>query len=678
MVTGHRASDLVDPLQEYSGLALFPHTFEVLPEASYPYDFDRELQAIHNHLNSAALRSPLKLRDQAKVIVDGNSKTMNSKVTVDSTVTVPGIAEGNPRERRPALGRKRARFSLKPNSSQPAKSFEQPKLDLKNLKDPNEFFMAYERHENAIKEIRKQMGGTQSESDEENPSKIGRSRRPGMLKRSVKYKHLYSSEISETNKNVLSSQETVDSSNCSPDHHISQPESDHDFMSQETELTGSIQNEEGNADEILDQLLSCNAEELDGNRALNLLQEHLQIKPIELEKLRLPDFQDIPKVGLKSSRGGKLPKRSHVLSNIDNMLKGLSSKTPMQHKQGAEPESPLHHVASPTPSKSPLASLSALKQRLSRSNSFNDLFSPHDIDNSPAPNPPTIECNDNTILFDVVTQSVMKSPLFEKDENVEDSITGSPEAAISDLTNTHKKSVYDDRSKLDGVIDVGSSASQVTMNDNMTDSYMDNSAMIENLGGLDADRDAQARGAKVDDKVEDIQQETVVSTDSGLHLEELTLDNSNAIQSHLDEPRPASVEGRSTDMHSRIPDDGSEQHTEMIEENSRIPLVKKRKEKSDSQKVKKRREISGSGRKSLAGAGTNWESGVRRSTRIRCRPLEFWKGEKLLYGRVHKSLPTVIGLKYASPDKGNGKLALKVRSYVSDEHKELLELAALH
>lgn len=39
----------------------------------------------------------------------------------------------------------------------------------------------------------------------------------------------------------------------------------------------------------------------------------------------------------------------------------------------------------------------------------------------------------------------------------------------------------------------------------------------------------------------------------------------------------------------------------------------------------------------FSGAGTQWESGVRRSTRIRCRPLEYWKGERLLYGRIHKS-----------------------------------------
>lgn len=37
------------------------------------------------------------------------------------------------------------------------------------------------------------------------------------------------------------------------------------------------------------------------------------------------------------------------------------------------------------------------------------------------------------------------------------------------------------------------------------------------------------------------------------------------------------------------------------------------------------------------GAGTTWQSGVRRSTRIRTRPLEYWKGERLLYGRIHDS-----------------------------------------
>jgi hypothetical protein len=42
-------------------------------------------------------------------------------------------------------------------------------------------------------------------------------------------------------------------------------------------------------------------------------------------------------------------------------------------------------------------------------------------------------------------------------------------------------------------------------------------------------------------------------------------------------------------------------------------------------------------------------------------------------------LTTVIGLKYVSPTKGDdGKPALRVKSYIADEYKELVELAALH
>lgn len=36
----------------------------------------------------------------------------------------------------------------------------------------------------------------------------------------------------------------------------------------------------------------------------------------------------------------------------------------------------------------------------------------------------------------------------------------------------------------------------------------------------------------------------------------------------------------------------------------------------------------------LTDAGTSFESGVRRSKRMKTRPLEYWKGERLLYGRV--------------------------------------------
>lgn len=38
-----------------------------------------------------------------------------------------------------------------------------------------------------------------------------------------------------------------------------------------------------------------------------------------------------------------------------------------------------------------------------------------------------------------------------------------------------------------------------------------------------------------------------------------------------------------------------------------------------------------------AESGTLFENGVRRSKRIRMRPLEYWKGERFLYGRLDES-----------------------------------------
>ncbi len=34
-------------------------------------------------------------------------------------------------------------------------------------------------------------------------------------------------------------------------------------------------------------------------------------------------------------------------------------------------------------------------------------------------------------------------------------------------------------------------------------------------------------------------------------------------------------------------------------------------------------------------AGTKWQDGQRVSTRIKSKPLEWWRGERMLYGRVH-------------------------------------------
>ncbi|CAL4975268.1 unnamed protein product [Urochloa decumbens] len=80
-------------------------------------------------------------------------------------------------------------------------------------------------------------------------------------------------------------------------------------------------------------------------------------------------------------------------------------------------------------------------------------------------------------------------------------------------------------------------------------------------------------------------------------------------------------------------------------------------------------------RKSLGDAGLEWQSGVRRSTRIRSRPLEHWLGERFVYGRIHDTMATVIGIKAYSPGQ-DGKRTLKVKSFVPEQYSDLVAESA--
>ncbi|XP_062205572.1 centromere protein C-like [Phragmites australis] len=80
-------------------------------------------------------------------------------------------------------------------------------------------------------------------------------------------------------------------------------------------------------------------------------------------------------------------------------------------------------------------------------------------------------------------------------------------------------------------------------------------------------------------------------------------------------------------------------------------------------------------RKSLEDAGLAWQSGLRRSTRIRSRPLEQWLGERFVYGRIHDTMATVIGIKTCSPGQ-DGKKTLKVKSFVPEQYSDLVANSA--
>ncbi|XP_022953572.1 centromere protein C isoform X1 [Cucurbita moschata] len=665
-----RHSDVIDPLAAYSGISLFPSAFGTLPVPSKPHDIGTDLDGIHKHLKSMVSRNPSKLIEQARSILNGNSNLMQSKAATflvknEKKEEAAANVEENPQERRPALNRKRARFSLKPDARQPSVNLE-PTFDIKQLKDPEEFFLAYERLENAKKEIQKQTGAILKDLNQQNPSTNTRQRRPGILGRSVRYKHQYSSITSEDDQNVEPSQVTFESGSISPsilgtEKDASPPiicsemktNEEVPLEEEEEAFVASITNAENKVNKILDELLSANCEDLEGDRAINKLQECLQIKPINLEKLCLPDLEAIQTTNLRSSRGN-LPERS--LISVDSQLQRIEN---LKSKQ--DDENSVNPISTPFSMRSPLASLSALTRRISLSNSPGDPFSAHDLDQSSARNPSLFELSnhlsDAVGIAEKLGVSRLMSLLTKDDGTVAKGIK-SPKILLGDVDSISKIS----SSNVLNVPQAGAEAALSETRANMEAKDISGSSteveVNEKLSFLEAQADAVAATNVLDDEMEDHEGST--SEQPNTSKVDAIKEYPIGIQTQLDQSIATCTENI-VDRPSRS--SGTDNHDKV-----------KQKSRAGNQREGKRV----SGRKSLAGAGTTWQGGVRRSTRFKTRPLEYWKGERLLYGRVHESLATVIGLKYVSPAKGNGQPTLKVKSLVSSEYNELVELAALH
>lgn len=128
-----------------------------------------------------------------------------------------------------------------------------------------------------------------------------------------------------------------------------------------------------NINHILDEFLSCNNEDLDGDGALNILQERLHIKPLDIEKLCMPDPHHIGRFDVMDLEK-KMPELCNKSPVIDMLLKSVLLEPPSEHEQVAH--NPINYGASPTPPKNPVASLSSLKNRILQSNPLRD---PHSL-----------------------------------------------------------------------------------------------------------------------------------------------------------------------------------------------------------------------------------------------------------------------------------------------------------
>ncbi|BBN19425.1 hypothetical protein MPTK1_8g10620 [Marchantia polymorpha subsp. ruderalis] len=114
---------------------------------------------------------------------------------------------------------------------------------------------------------------------------------------------------------------------------------------------------------------------------------------------------------------------------------------------------------------------------------------------------------------------------------------------------------------------------------------------------------------------------------------------------------------------------------EIQEDNTTTESLQPQEPKRGEKPRRTRRRKAQDKRSSLEGDenGSTWTpDGHRRSQRIRVRPLEWWRGEKLLYGRVMDSLTTVIGIKHIEPGQN-----FQIKSFVPAKYNELVRLAAI-
>ncbi|KAF2301313.1 hypothetical protein GH714_022589 [Hevea brasiliensis] len=474
------------------------------------------------------VQNPGKLIEQAKTISDNTTSVPNAKMTSEVALehkndVVAEKAVEFPRGQRPGLGRKRPRFSLLPNISQPTVNLE-PTLDFDKLKGPEEFFLAYERLEN---------------SDQYNVFMVPRSQRLG----------------------------------------------------------------------------------IPGVRrgwAINLLQDRLQIKPLHIEKLSLPELPDIQRINFKAS-GVNLPKHRNVLSDIHNLLNGTKNITPMKLQNA---ESSVPSFGSPTPPKNPLASLSLLRKVIFQPNLSSDPFSTVDIDQSSARNASPVEDIDkDSDPIDVEKTLCISFELNSLTTEEDDGtiVDRSSTMAVGDFTCSFEKCLNERSLRLASGNGVGLRESGLELEDNNV--CMDYDVINENLSQADAVVNRQANGPdELEDIVEDVMQEAVASVPSDQKTDDCPVEMSNSIQNKHGQSNLAVGKKHALDGCADIQDGApeqiqetiSEQQNEQIQESSVISMNERIKAKPNPRKERKSKVLSG--RQSLAGCGMSWETGVRRST----------------------------------------------------------------
>ncbi|KAJ0790757.1 putative centromere protein C/Mif2/cnp3 [Helianthus annuus] len=624
-----QASKPVDPFHGRSILSLHPRTFKDSKLSLKSND----LEAIHQHMSAMVLQNPDKHSEEAKSVIDSVSEFLNTNENSEDNMK----ENENPQKNRPALARKRAKFSMKPDTSQSSTILE-PTFQMDQLHDPADFFAAYEKFENTRKELKKQRG------EDPNESRIpttARQRRPEMPRRKTSYQHhVYSSR---PENDALSSQKALQDTVESQPIHDSQHEAvTPNSQPKEKEVAGSVTKAEDRVNKLYDDLMSSNIAGLDGNEALSYLQNRLNIKPVSINNLQLPNFHDIPTVNLFSSVNSI--KDQNILPDTRALSDNLNEITPAKQKLPDQPFNPLS--SSPTPPKSPFFAISTFGKLMSKSIEKSvDPFSSRDIDLFP----PT------------KTSEVVSGPATHVSKDKEFSVSANKENLSELLIGIEDREQHDNVEEMDDDIHgnaedmVEKPASPTKLNLNVED-VTDNLHCEQDKGENENIEDATEKVVPTCPPEENVEITTAQESESHCFRSVQTDDTSFNVPD-------ASLPVQNPDI---VPE-------QQNEEPPKTSMNKRKKTRASKIDTKKKRH-------SLAGGGSAWTAGVRRSNRIKTKPLEYWRGERLLYARVHNSLPTVIGVKYITPTESNsnGKPGFKVESFVADEYKDLVDLISLH
>ncbi|VFQ66276.1 unnamed protein product [Cuscuta campestris] len=688
----HPTPDGSDPLDAFTGLFLQPRAIRSPLQASKAYQ-PCDLDSVHQAMKDMGLRNAEMLIEESKAIVaSGSEQLLNanflsfkSLLRLDDHVGSEGEKD-KVGEQRTGLGRKKPQFSMKPYASQPTVITLGSSVDVEQITNPEEYFIASMKLENAQQEIKKQLGIVDDDFNINSlPANTRRSRQPLRSGRTGKFKHLYPLP-SAYNDVVISSQDRCEVDDvCAPKSNLQQKRNSQDAELQEPELVGLITEQENRVNLALDKLLSHDFKEFKGDTVLSLLQEEMQLKPIDFSALCVPDLP-APKID-NLMPGVTIPRASKSVLGSQNTDKRTNSE---RQRKDLDNNSNLA---------GPMKTLSESGKLYGEYDIYQELS---DLDLSPSDNHTYRSTKRNVLSVNTDTShheyrdqirdheghtdagqidtrglEILNEQPSENNSGGETTAFGQREA--HGTMGQHNEGNHMDIRSDDGHssmqnrdTDVQGSGDDCTHKDVCTPMQELSPAQVE----VDADDTSNTSNEmetdfqknlsfQMDKHTDDMQSAFSAEQDHNTDDAYISKDSASACNPSNPSKSDAS-QGHPMDMQSVLP---PVSHTSPGQHIMKHPAKKVTRKNSPCRRERKSLRT----RKSFADAGTSFEDGVRRSKRIKTRPLEFWKGERLIFGRVNDSMK-LIGVKYLSPTVGN----IKVKSYISDEFKEVIEKAARH